>query len=570
MRIRTVILTVTLLLVGIPATATAAPAPPGPGVVAFTRGADIWTAKPDLTGAVRRIVNGQHAAVSPDGRRIAFERTTRGHPALWLATSTGTGQTPLVPDVHNVAWSPDGRRLVGVRGVWLVTVTIATRALTPIPDSYEETDPQWSPDGTMIISDSPYEGVITRRPDGSSRMHSRINGSLPLSRDWRYSAYLDNDYSLHARDVLTGADAALDPESHGLPSWVWPAGFTWGEGDDDVYVRWAEQLDLSAPPGYTFGGMLERALTVGTDPSFGGGAWPADSNGEPPAVSGLTATPGPGSVRLTWDEPDRAEVPDALGVEVRYALGAVPPATLADGLDGGRFLDAGEITGLAPDQQVALAVFSRDVTGHVGGRATVVATTPHRPGSTLSMSVSPRTVLYGGEVTITGVLTRADTGEPIAGAGVRMYDGADDEGVYTSRADGSVGVTFAGEIGATTYFGLSYPGDAEHGPASVRRRAFLVLRVPESVDHTRARAGTPVHIAAVPVPVRRYARAYLQTTCGGLPCTLSRGSDANSWGRVVFTVKAPPRGTSRRYRVMVPDPWDHVASYGGWITVYGA
>ena len=58
---------------------------------------------------------------SPDGSRIAFERTTASGRGIWIMAADGSGLTRLTnpprPDRdHSVAWSPDGSSLLFSRG----------------------------------------------------------------------------------------------------------------------------------------------------------------------------------------------------------------------------------------------------------------------------------------------------------------------------------------------------------------------------------------------------------------------------------------------------------------------
>jgi hypothetical protein len=227
------------------------------------------------------------------------------------------------------------------------------------------------------------------------------------------------------------------------------------------------------------------------------------------------------------------------------------------------------VTGLPPNQRVALSVFSRDWSGLVGDRATAVVTTPHQAGSALTTSVTPRAIVYGTRATIAGRLTRTSDGAPIAGASIAVSAaGEPPRAVGTARTDADGRYSFAQAPAGTTYYRLSYAGDAEHGPAQAAPRLSVAPRVSERLDHPAARAGTPVHLTALLSPASTGAsvQTYLQGVCGGLACTLGphrTGPDA----RVVYTITAPARGTSRRYRVLVAG-YD-VNAFGAWVTVTG-
>ena len=147
-----------------------------------------------------------------------------------------------------------------------------------------------------------------------------------------------------------------------------------------------------------------------SDPTFGGIPRPVDSNGPPPAVSGLHATAGvANAAALAWTPP--AGTPDFAGVELRYNLGATAPTSVTDGRDGGRLLSpSGTITGLPAGQQVVVSVFSRDWSGHVGPPMSILLTTPAYDGSTLTARGTPFDFAYGTRSTVSGQLTDTQTG----------------------------------------------------------------------------------------------------------------------------------------------------------------
>jgi Tol biopolymer transport system component len=70
----------------------------------------------DLFGAGLTILGaGTDPAWSPHGRRIAFARTTDGHPHLFVSNADGSGATQITEgpdDDERPSWSPDGRVIV--------------------------------------------------------------------------------------------------------------------------------------------------------------------------------------------------------------------------------------------------------------------------------------------------------------------------------------------------------------------------------------------------------------------------------------------------------------------------
>jgi hypothetical protein len=572
-----------LVLVGlcgvlmVPATGVQA-ATVAPGLLAYEKtDGSIVTARSDGSGAVRRIVGAAMPLVSPDGRRIAFQRECApGHTALWVASADGSGQRLLVRDVTGSSWSPDGQRLAGRNGTSVVLVTVATGAVTAVPGSAGDYGPQWSPDGTLVAAWSggtyQHPGQALFRPDGSSRVVRPDMPTGPWSPDGTRYLFVDPPGGgLLAVNVLTGVRESMLflRESYDYPGAAWgPSGgaylgvnswVPYLPGSVDIYlVGSSDQPDQKVAANAMF-------------PSFGGTPRPADTNGPPPAVSGLAAATSPSTVHLSWQP---AGVSDYAGVEVRYALGHAAPATLQDGLDGGRLLTPTRDLGpLPPDRWIAVSVFSRDWYGNVGGRATVVVRTPHQTQSVLTAHAAPRDLVYGGRSVISGTLTRAFDAAPIADApltvSTRTY-GTD--GPFTLRGTvrtGPDGAYSFMQIPAIGYdYQIGYAGDARRAGATATTTIRVARRVTDTLDRSSASAGTPVHLTAATRPALVDGKTYLQVWCGDHPCTLGpHNTDAR--GIVVYTVPAPARGTAKRYRVLVPGVGGYIDGYGGWVTITG-
>lgn len=81
------------------------------GVIAFARGGQLWSARPD-GGGLRRLTGkgGTRPAYSPHGSKIAFLR--RGVVHVMGADGRGLKALRALRDVEQVRWSPDGRRLL--------------------------------------------------------------------------------------------------------------------------------------------------------------------------------------------------------------------------------------------------------------------------------------------------------------------------------------------------------------------------------------------------------------------------------------------------------------------------
>ena len=136
--------------------------------IAFTRGGDVWVI--DVTGANLNQLTStpgkeeEHAAWSPDGQWIAFDREAdgEGNRDLWVVAANGLAsrQITSTPDLdHRPDWSPDGTKMLFTRSENLFWIPVDQANPTPPSRDPEpvSSDPsilerggRWSPDGTRI------------------------------------------------------------------------------------------------------------------------------------------------------------------------------------------------------------------------------------------------------------------------------------------------------------------------------------------------------------------------------------------------------------------------------------
>ena len=161
--------------------ASFSPAPttprPGPDLAFSTNRSgnwDIWVANADGSGQRALIASSRdelHAAWSPDGTRIAFDReVSNGNTEIFVADADGANERRLTDrsgEDSDPSWSPDGTRLVFSRterddddeepDLYVMNVDgSGLRRLTT--QSGEDFHPSWSPDGTLIAFEGERDG----------------------------------------------------------------------------------------------------------------------------------------------------------------------------------------------------------------------------------------------------------------------------------------------------------------------------------------------------------------------------------------------------------------------------
>ena len=139
------------VLLALPGAVAEAAFPGTNGLIAFERGADIYTVTTDSAHTVSPsplVAGASDPAWSADGTKLAF---TQGGSIRVLTIG---GSTSAALDTGTApAWSPDGTMIVYEKGtdIWVVSSSGGTaRNLSNSGVSLDDDDPSWSPDGDSI------------------------------------------------------------------------------------------------------------------------------------------------------------------------------------------------------------------------------------------------------------------------------------------------------------------------------------------------------------------------------------------------------------------------------------
>jgi len=169
------------------------------------------------------------AAVSPDGRWLAFVSTRSGNPDIWvkpLPRGRAVQITSHRSAESQPVWKPNGKVLVFVSArrdvegdLWRVVFNAKTGRASGKPRQLTvhlgvDRDPAYAPDGKTLYFSSDRSGALAlwRRTHGSGRMTRLGPGSHPaLSPDGRWLAFSDRDSRLRT----TGLEPPRFPASTG-------------------------------------------------------------------------------------------------------------------------------------------------------------------------------------------------------------------------------------------------------------------------------------------------------------------------------------------------------------------
>jgi Tol biopolymer transport system component len=252
---------VALLAVGSRSAAAPTSISAAPSSLAFERG-QIFPPKVTLTriyranatgGGLRQLVKDRRGlgdfAWSPDGRRLAFARSSGG---LFVVHADGSGKRRLTGDrrVGRLAWSPDGSRIAYTsrrKGSWKMKIYVVSSvggtARLLVSKRMIHDFLAWSPNGRQIAfergrfacgDDACLLGIYVMHADGTAAhlLARRVDGDFAWSPDGRRIAfsvrkaefdtdiYVMNADGSHKRDLTPGAfDSSDEAVSDFDPAW---------------------------------------------------------------------------------------------------------------------------------------------------------------------------------------------------------------------------------------------------------------------------------------------------------------------------------------------------------------
>lgn len=200
--------------------------------IVFTAEGDLW--RVDRRGGVALRLTTHageetHAAISPDGRTIAYTATYEGPAEVYTMALGGGPPTRRTYEGANalvVGWTPDGRVLYSTRrystlpNAQLATIDLRTNASTLVPLA-QAADGDFDRGGTLFFTRLPFQGSYTKRYQGGTaqniwKLASGASASVPMTPDhpggshtpmvWQDRVYFASDRDGHMNLWSMNAD----------------------------------------------------------------------------------------------------------------------------------------------------------------------------------------------------------------------------------------------------------------------------------------------------------------------------------------------------------------------------
>jgi subtilisin family serine protease len=286
-------------------------------------------------------------------------------------------------------------------------------------------------------------------------------------------------------------------------------------------------------------------------------------NTAPGAVTGLIATPGVGVVNLSWTPPP---ITDLDQVIVRMAASITPPSSPTSGI--GVYASTGtsvKVSGLLSGSPYSFAIWVHDRTGLY---STVV--TKNFIGTAVSIATNTTAVTYGGNVTVTGTITRTDSHTALAGVAVHLFGRRKGTstwtlfGTVTSSSTGTL--SFVHKPAWSLDYMWQFPGNTAYmGADSVLKTVGVRVAIVMNLSTTTLTLGGTLTVSGTVAPNHAGRTVYLQRLFNGVWTTISH-TTLSSTSAYTLHDKPTVRGTYG-YRVYFLTDTDHLTSYAGFKTV---
>ena len=425
---------------------------------------------------------------------------------------------------------------------------------------------QWSVLGTaytsfhVVISDDSGD-VDTKNTNGDERTWT-FNGLDP-----------DTDYTITVTPRIGGAsgtsdsaDVTTNPDSHAPHSAPGPvtalglagasssltATWTAAPGATDYEATLLPGGTVQAVSGTTatFTIVPGKEYTVTVAPHNANGWGPSRSasldTSLPTVPGGLSVSGGSTSAGLTWT-PSTSASP-VTGYTVRATPSAGSPVTLAVPASGLTFPVT--VTGLASHTTYTFSVTATNAFG------TSAATSRTLKGTVTKATFSPTKLVYGQKSTVTGKVTDATTGKPVAGQTIYLYGRVKGATAYTSAgakaitaANGTFRFTIAPKVTHRWY--VTSRGPDRMGANSSSKAVPVRATVTMSLNHASVHVGTTVTFSGTVRP-KTGGVVQLQRKVGSVWVVKKTGTPSAS-GAYSLTWK-PASKTDYAWRVVVSGP----------------
>lgn len=355
---------------------------------------------------------------------------------------------------------------------------------------------------------------------------------------------------------------ALDPASvttatvrlvHGRTGSTVASTVSYDAATDTVTIKPAATLQDNTPYRIVVDGVADTSGERIFDP-FTSTFRTVDTN--PGAVTGFKATGANKAATLSWGLPSLSDLDQVI---VRMAVGTTAPASVTSGT--GVYAGTGTgvtVSNLAGGTTYTFRAWVKDRSGKYSpGVAATLA------GVNVAVGSSTTALTYGGSVTVTGRLTRADNGAAIAATPVQLYarrKGSTTWSLIATPTTTSTGyLSYVHKPAWSLDYMWMYRGSSTFvGTTSAYRLVGVRTAVSANLSKTSFALGGSVALSGSVAPSHAGQTVYLQRYVSGAWKSVA-SKTLSSTSTYSFTIKPSTRG-SYYYRVYKPADADHLSN----------